>query len=93
MRRNIIPSLLLYGLIFVGLASFRSQLLILAIPLLLYLLLGLIFAPGELKLEIDRTLSAERVSPGAKVVITLNIRNSGSQLEELILEDCYPPAL
>lgn len=93
MRRNIIPSLLLYGLIFMGLAGFRSQLLVLAIPLTLYLLLGLIFAPGKLQVEIERTLSAERVAPGTLVTVTLKIKNNGSRLEEFLLEDRISPAL
>ena len=93
MRRNIIPSLLLYSLIFIGLAGFRSQLLVLAIPLALYLLLGLFFAPGKVQVEIERTLSAERVAPDALVTVTIQIINNGSRLEEFLLEDRISPAI
>ena len=93
MRRNLIPALLLYSLIFVGLAGFRSHLLALALPLALYLLLGLIFAPGEIEVEIERTLSAERVAPGAPVTVTLKVTNVGALLEEFLVEDRISPAL
>ena len=93
MRRNLIPSLLLFSLILAGLASFQSSILALAIPLALYLLFGLIFAPDKVELGIKRVLSAERVAPNTLVTVTLSIKNNGSSLEEILLEDHIPPAL
>ncbi|MCP4140773.1 MAG: DUF58 domain-containing protein [Chloroflexi bacterium] len=93
MRRSLTPSLLLFSLILVGLATFQSSLLVLAIPLALYILLGLIFSPDKVDIEIERVLSAERVAPDTLVKVTLHLKNNGSSLEEILLEDHIPPAL
>jgi uncharacterized protein (DUF58 family) len=93
MKRNAPLVFLLYALLFIALADMRGEVLALAIPLALYLLLGLYFAPQELDLRIERELSAERVTPQQPVTITLRITNLGDSLEELLLEDQLAPAL
>jgi len=93
MRRNAPLIFLLYALLFTALVSMKGEILALAIPLALYLLSGLWFAPDEINLQIERELSAERVTPNMPVVMTLRITNLGGLLEELFLEDELAPAL
>lgn len=93
MRRNAPLVFLLYLLTFLGLLGMSGEVLALGIPLALYLLSGLWFAPQEINLHIERTLSAERVTPNMPVIVTIRITNLGRHLEELVLEDQISPAL
>ncbi len=93
MTRSLFLGLLVYLLLLWGLASARGELLALAAPLVLFLWVGFWRAPHEIKLEVRRTLSAERVAPGAPVTVTLTVTNRGGNLDELLLEDVLPPPL
>lgn len=93
MRRNAPLVFMLYLLLFIALLGMSGEALTLAIPLALYLLSGLWFAPQEVNLRIERTLSAERVTPNMPVVVSIRITNLGARLEELALEDQISPAL
>ena len=93
MRRNAPLVILLYLLVFTGLLGMSGEVLALAIPLALYLLSGLWFAPQAVNLQIERTLSAERVTPNMPVTVSIRIINLGARLEELLLEDQISPAL
>jgi uncharacterized protein (DUF58 family) len=93
MSRPIFLSFLVFILFVAALASLDGAILSLSIPLLLYLFYGLWRAPDEIKLELQRTLSAERVAPQTPVTITVALNNRGADLEELALEDILPPAL
>lgn len=93
MSRSIFLGLLVYLLFLWGLASARGELLALAAPLVLFLLVGFWRAPHEMRLEIRRTLSAERAAPGAPVTVTLTVTNRGAALDEVLLEDVLPAPL
>ncbi|MEW6240250.1 MAG: DUF58 domain-containing protein [Chloroflexota bacterium] len=93
MSRSLFLGLLVYLLLLWGLASARGELLALTAPLVLFLLIGFWRAPHEMKLDIQRTLSAERVVPGAPVTVTLTVTNRGATLDEVLLEDVLPPPL
>ncbi|MBT3321446.1 MAG: DUF58 domain-containing protein [Anaerolineae bacterium] len=93
MRRNAPLILILYGILFIALVSMNGEMLALAIPLALYMLAGLYFAPQEIDLKIERELSAERITPKQEVIVEIEITNLGSNLEELFLEDQISPAL
>ncbi|NOY97938.1 MAG: DUF58 domain-containing protein [Chloroflexi bacterium] len=93
MRRSLVLALLLYALVFAGLASMNGAVLALAVPLALYLLSGLWFAPQDVRIRVERTMSAERVTSGQPVTVTLRVTNAGRRLEELMLEDEISPAL
>ena len=87
MRRKFLLGLIIYALVAAGLALRRGDILILALPFLLYLLSGLFFIPKEIDLQITRTLSAERVGPDQPVTVTLMVTNHGASLDEVLLED------
>jgi uncharacterized protein (DUF58 family) len=91
--RTILSGLLIFILIIVGLSTFKGELLALAVPLILYLLTGFLWRPDRLQLEVNRTLSRERVLPGDSVTVSLMIKNAGPLLENLLLEDDLPHGL
>ncbi len=66
---------------------------LLSIPLILFWVQGVWRAPEKLKLQVERELSLERVAPQTPVRVRLSITNSGSDLEELALEDIISPVL
>jgi uncharacterized protein (DUF58 family) len=79
--------LVIYILVFVGLLTLESGLILLAIPLLAYLGLALYFAPGSLDLAVTRIISTDNVPEGRPVTIKVTILNQGNALEEVLLED------
>ena len=93
MSRSLLLSLLTYALLLAGIATVQGEFIALALPLVLYLLVGYLQAPEKLKLKATRRLSAERVSPDADVDVTVTITNGGSSLEAVLLEDVVPEGL
>ncbi len=94
MKKNFAIVILIYILLFIALASMKGEILALAIPIALYLLSGLWFAPDAIKLNITREMDAERITPNQPVKITLRVTNIGkSHLEEVFLKDQISPAL
>jgi uncharacterized protein (DUF58 family) len=93
MFRNLLLILVIYILLGFGLVSVHGELLGLALPFVIYLLVGLWRAPEKLQLDVERRLSQERVAPDQEVDVTVTITNRGGVLEELLLEDVIPPAL
>lgn len=86
-------ALLTYALIFAGLLTVKGELLVLALPLVLYLGAALLMAPSRPLLKAGRSLSAERVGQGDEVQVHVSILNQGSHLEEVYLEDLVPQGL
>jgi uncharacterized protein (DUF58 family) len=93
MYRTFILALLIFLLLFVGLATLRPLVVALAFPLVLYLLAGLWRAPERVDLRAERSLSGERVKTGDEVKVNLKVSNFGSALEEILLEDQVPNGL
>jgi uncharacterized protein (DUF58 family) len=87
MRRSLLLSLLVYGLILFGLLTLRGDILTLSIPLVIYLLSGLLRAPQGIYLTVDRTLSLERTGADMPVQVTLQITNVGGTLEDVLITD------
>lgn len=93
MSRSFFLSIITYSLIIAGIVTVRGEFIALALPLVILLMTGFIFAPDNIKLEAKRHLSSERVSPNSEVVVTVTITNHGSDLEEVLIEDLVPPDL
>lgn len=87
MQRFILLSTLVYGLLLAGLATLRAEFIALAIPYVLYLLLGFLSAPETPNLVIERKFSNDRAAPDSDVIISLTVRNLGGTIAELALED------
>jgi uncharacterized protein (DUF58 family) len=92
-RRAFLLIILAYILALAGLATLRGELLALALPLVLYLMVGFWRAPGDIRLEIERTLECERTAPDAPVRVILTVHNRAADLEELSIEDTLPGGL
>jgi uncharacterized protein (DUF58 family) len=84
---------LVYALLFIGLVTQKGPLLGLAIPYLVYLAVGLFFAPEKPQLQIERILSANRVAQGVPVTVHLEITNQGASIDNLQVEDLLPAGL
>jgi len=93
MRRVTLLTLVVYALILAGLIARNGSVLALSLLFVTYLVAGLLRAPGDLSLEISRTLSAERVGTGMPVEVTLAVTNAGPSLEEVLIEDGVPHGL
>ena len=93
MSRPLFLGFITYSLLLAGVAAVSGELIALALPFVVYLLVGYLFAPDEIKLEATRHLSTERTSPHTDVVVTVTVTNRGSQLEEILLEDMVPADL
>ncbi len=93
MPRSLLLTSVTYLLLLAGIAAVRGEFIALALPLVVYLLAGFLFAPDEIKLDATRHLSAERTSPNSDVIVTVTVTNRGSRLEEVLLEDVVPADL
>lgn len=93
MRRSLLLSLLAYGLILFGLLTLRGDILSLSIPLVIYLLSGLLRVPQEINLTVERKLSVERTRAEMPVQVTLQITNAGATLEDVLIRDKLSPRL
>jgi len=94
MNRSSLAALLAFLLLLTGLAVGRASILLLAVPVLVYLLAGIWRAPARACLHALRELSAGRVLAGDEVTVTLTVTNGGAAtLEEVLLEDRLPDGL
>jgi uncharacterized protein (DUF58 family) len=92
-NRFLLVSGLLYGFVLLGLALLNARLLVLALPLLIYLSVGLFYAPQKLDLQVIRSIDPERAAANSPVTIKVTIFNQGPGLEEVLLEDLVPDDL
>ncbi len=93
MYRSIFLSALVYGLLLTGLITLRGEFIALAIPFMLYLLVGFWSGPETLDLHIQRRLSSDRITPNSDVIVTLTVTNHGADIEELMLDEKISPRL
>jgi uncharacterized protein (DUF58 family) len=92
-RRFVLPGGLAFGLLLAGLALMDGRLLALALPLLGYLLAGLVYGPSQVQLRASRAFSTDRAQEGDRVQVTLAVENEGRHLEEVLVRDRLPPRL
>lgn len=93
MFRSLFLGFMILFLLFAGLAALHGIILALMIPLLLFLSYGFWRGPDELRLDVQRELSQERVAPETPVRVKIKIVNLGNDLEELIIEDILPATM
>lgn len=90
MQRIIVLSIVIYLLILSALITLNGDLLAFALPFVIYLSVGLIFRPEKIQFRVNRSLSADRVTPYTPVVVEVSIRNQGSKLETAFFRDILP---
>lgn len=93
MQRFSLLYLLIYSLIFTGLASLNGGLLILAIPLLVYLAAGLLYRPQTVQLVATRHLNVNYIAPAEPVEVTVSLTNEGQAIEVIYFADVIPATL
>jgi uncharacterized protein (DUF58 family) len=91
--RSLFLGLVTYIFLLAGIVSLRGEYIALALPLVVYLLSGFLFAPEEINLKATRHVSAERTSPNTDVTVTVTLTNLGAHLEEVLIEDMLPADL
>lgn len=91
-RYNLLLSTLGLILVLAGLALRRGELLLLALPFIIYLTAGiwLSFTPEELKLKATRWIAPRQVFSGEEVQIEVELRNEGRALAEVLLAESLP---
>ena len=92
-RRAGVLVLVVCWLLVAGLATFDPSLLALALPPLVYLAVGSVLRPNELRLQVEGGLSPTTAKPGETVSVELRVKNGGGRLEELEIRDWVPPGL
>ena len=90
MKRNLLYlSILIFGLLLAGIGSLAPGLLVLALPLLVYLLAAVLHRPEAAQIRIERSINPQRVEQGKPVTVTLRLTNEGKQLEQFGFHDQY----
>lgn len=78
----------LFGfMVIVGLIAANNTLIVLAFPLISYLVVAILFAPGEQNMRVQRSLSTDRISEGVDVTISLQVNNGNARIDELHLSE------
>ena len=93
MQRWLLLSTLIAGLVLVGLATLRGDLLALAIPLLIYAGAALLGRPAPPQLSATRSFSAQRLANGEPAQVSVSITNMGARSTTVLLEDQLPQRL
>lgn len=92
-KRFFILGVVTFALILAGLGALRGELLLLAVPPVLYLAAGLLGTPQRPDLKIKRTLPDRRFFPGDTVEVHLEVVNEGRALAQVRIEDPVAPVL
>lgn len=90
MNRSAFITAFAFVLFVIALATTNGGLLVLAIPFIIYLLLGLWSLPEKIELEITRSMDSERVNPNDLVRVEIFVRNRGAEAVEVLIEDQIP---
>jgi uncharacterized protein (DUF58 family) len=93
LNRIVLLSALAFGLILFGLGMTNSGFLVLALPLAVFVLTGLLYGAPNPKVTAERSLSARRVGVGLPVTVKVTLTNQGDKLEQVWSSDTLPPNL
>jgi uncharacterized protein (DUF58 family) len=83
--RFLLLVLCIFGLLLWGMMTLQGGIILLTIPLLVYLAVGILFAPGDVSIEAARHLNVRLVDQDAPVKVKLEIQNKGNAADELYL--------
>jgi uncharacterized protein (DUF58 family) len=86
-------SVLIGVLVLLGLLARNGNILLLALPLLVYLAAAVATAPARLDVRVQRSISADRTAYGKPIQVQLTAQTAGALLEELHLADRIYPSL
>lgn len=86
-------SSLLLLFVFAGLMILSKGLVLVATPLLLYLLGSTLLRPRKFELTVRRHLSMARVGVDREVIVEIVLHNAGDEIAELVIYDVVPAGL
>lgn len=92
-NRSLVLVLILSGLIISALIVRNGKILLLALPFLIYLLIGIIQAPSEITLVADRVISKSSLIAQELFETRIVIKNQGKTLVNLHLRDTLFPSV
>ncbi len=79
--------------IFTGLVTLSGTLMLVATPLVVYVLGSWLLAGPRAELRVARRLERERANPGEEVRVTVTVENTGAPLAEVVARDLVPDGL
>ncbi|MFW6291246.1 MAG: DUF58 domain-containing protein, partial [Spirochaetota bacterium] len=79
--------------VFVGLVTLSGTLMLVATPLVIYVLGSWLLAGPRAELRVSRRLERERANPGEEVRVTVTLENTGAPLAEVVARDLVPDGL
>ncbi len=92
-NKSMFVVLLLCGLILAAVLARNGEVLLLAMPLLVYLIVGILGCPGRITLEALRTVERTDIAAQEPVKIQILVKNNGDLLPSLHLADPVLSAL
>ena len=92
-KKSLLIVFIISGLLLSALVKINGKLLLLAIPFLVYLIVGIIQAPNEISLLAHRSLDKSSVLPQEAAETRILIQNQGNTLVNLRLEDKLFPTM
>lgn len=81
---------MIFGAVVVGAATRQRDIVILALPLVVYLFAAIYQRPDEVKLTVEREVSPEYAPQGTPITVKLTILNEGADLDEVRVQDILP---
>lgn len=81
---------LIFAIVILGLASLQRDVLVLAIPLIVYLFAAIAQRPDELNLKVTREVSPDYAPQGTPITVRLTVLNQGAAIDELTIQDILP---
>lgn len=93
MNRSAFLTAFVFTFLVIALATTNGGLLVLAIPFIIYLMMGLWSLPEKIDLEITRSMDSERVNPNDLVKVVLKIQNRSTVATEVLIEDQLPEGI
>jgi uncharacterized protein (DUF58 family) len=81
---------LIFSIIILGLASLQSAVLILAIPLITYLVAAIFQRPEAVLFTVRREFTPDSAPQGTPITVKLTINSDGAEIDELAVEDVLP---
>ena len=84
---------LTFAVVFTGLVTLSGTLMLVATPLVLYLLGSWLLVPPPAELRVARRLERERANPEEPVEVEVTVENVGAPLAEVVARDLVPSGL
>lgn len=83
----------IYALFLLWMGTLQSGLIILAIPILVYLVVSVLFAPGDVHFQVKRSLDMNVVNQNVPVNVALSLSYTGPRPDLILVKDDVPPSL